>query len=168
MRAAINFCQVCGQAMTDRWSHGRMRRVCPSCGFIHFEDPKVAVTALVEHDDRVLLIRRAMNPERGKWALPGGYVDYGEDPREAAQREVREETGLEVEITRLVGVRGGPSPYGGPTVIIDYAARVTGGTAQPLDDAAEIGWYAAADPLPEIAFDSTRDLLATWQAARRI
>jgi len=54
-----------------------MRSVCPSCGFVHFTDPKVAVIALVTHADKILLARRAVDPAKGKWALPGGYMDAG-------------------------------------------------------------------------------------------
>lgn len=157
----VNFCQVCGHAMEDRFAFGKTRRACPSCGYIHFRDPKVAAVVLIERDDHVLLVRRAVNPEQGKWALPAGYIDYGEDPREAAVREVREETGLEIEITQLLAVEGAPSKFGASIVII-FAGTVLNGTARPCDDAAEILWFAAGDPLPDLAFDSTRTMLADW------
>ena len=107
------------------------------------------------------MVRRAINPERGKWALPAGYIDDGEDPREAAIREVREETGLAIEITRLIDVQTGPDSHGASIVII-YAARVLDGIARPLDDADAVLWYAVGDPLPELAFESTRQMLDTW------
>src|SRR5690606_33499003 len=106
MTPPVNYCQVCAAPMVDRMAYGKLRRVCPACGFVHFDDPKVAVVLFIEQDDRVLLVRRGINPERGKWALPAGYVDAGEDPREAAVREAREETSLEVRITRLLDVMG--------------------------------------------------------------
>jgi 8-oxo-dGTP diphosphatase len=161
MRPPANYCQVCGHTLTDRWAHGKMRRVCPACGFVHFDDPKVAVAAFIERDNRVLLVRRAMNPERGKWALPAGYVDYGENPREAVIREVREETSLEVEVTRLVSVDGSPGTFGASIVII-YAASVVNGSARPQDDAEAVLWLSASDSLPELAFESTRTMLNAW------
>ncbi len=161
MRASVNFCQVCGHAMIDGLAYGKSRRVCPECGYIHFTDPKVAAVVFIEKDHRVLLVRRAINPERGKWALPAGYIDDGEDPREAAIREVREETGLAIEITRLIDVQTGPDSHGASIVII-YAARVLDGVARPLDDADAVLWYAVGDPLPELAFASTRQMLDTW------
>ncbi len=169
MRAPVNFCQVCGTAMIDQHAHGRLRRVCPDCGFIHFADPKVAVVVFIEQDKRVLLVRRSMDPARGKWALPAGYVDDGEDPQAAAMREVREETGLTVEITQLVGVEGGPdqSEGSGASIVILYTARVISGEAHPLDDADAICWYAAADPLPDIAFESTHTILTDWIARQQ-
>jgi len=162
MRPPANFCQVCGHPLEDRLAHGRMRRVCPSCGFIHFEDPKVAVTVFIEDQGRVLLVRRAFNPERGKWALPAGYVDYGEDPAAAAIREVKEETGLDIAIVGLLEVHGGSGQFGA-SVVITYAATVLGGVAGPHDDADAMLWLSPGDALPDIAFDSTRQALAAWQ-----
>jgi 8-oxo-dGTP diphosphatase len=157
----VNYCQVCGTKMEDRQAFGKVRRVCPACGFVHFRDPKVAAVTFIEKDGHVLLIRRAVDPERGKWALPAGYIDYGEDPRRAAAREVYEETGLTVTITRLIEVEGGPGTYGASIVII-FAARVVNGVAQPRDDAEAVRWYAPSDPLPDLAFESTHMMLDRW------
>lgn len=162
MRPPANFCQVCGHPLEDRLARGRMRRVCPACGFIHFEDPKVAVAAFVEDRGRVLLVRRAYNPQRGKWALPAGYVDYGEDPAAAVIREVKEETGLDVAVIGLLSVIGGPT-VSGASIVITYAVTALGGAAQPHDDADALLWLSPGDALPDIAFDSTRQALAAWQ-----
>jgi ADP-ribose pyrophosphatase YjhB (NUDIX family) len=166
MRGPVNFCQVCGHAMTDRFTYGKTRRVCPECGYVHFSDPKVAAVVFIEQDHRVLLVRRAMNPERGKWALPAGYIDDGEDPRDAAIREVGEETGLTIEITRLIDVQSGPNLHGASIVII-FAGRVWDGVARPLDDVDAVLWVAAGDPLPELAFESTRRMLEIWMACHQ-
>ncbi len=162
MKSPVNFCQVCGHAMEDRVAYGKLRRVCPECGFVHFADPKVAAVTLVEKDNRVLLVRRAMSPERGKWALPGGYVDFGENPYQAARREVYEETGLDVVITGLVDVYG----HGGP-IVITFTARVKNGVARAQDDADAIMWFAADQELPDLAFESTRAMLGDWIARQR-
>lgn len=162
MRPPANFCQVCGQRLVERPAHGKVRRVCPACGFTHFHDPKVAVAALVEDQNRVLLVRRAHNPERGKWALPAGYVDDGENPAVAVVREVREETGLDVAVVALLSVDGGPVNFGA-SIVITYAVTVRGGLARPRDDAVALLWLRPGDELPEIAFDSTRQALAAWQ-----
>ena len=91
----LNFCPRCGQALEDAFVFGRVRRVCPACGLVVFRDHKVAAAALVEDAaGRVLLVRRAWDPQRGYWSLPAGFVDEDESPPEAALRECREETGL--------------------------------------------------------------------------
>ncbi|NLE51931.1 MAG: NUDIX hydrolase [Chloroflexi bacterium] len=161
----VNFCQVCGAAMIDANRFGKLRRTCPACGYIHFDDPKVAAVVFIERDGAVLLVQRAVDPERGKWALPAGYIDYGEHPAEAAIREVHEETGLEIAISGLLAVQGGAAEIGASIVII-YAGRVVNGVAQPLDDADAIGWFKKGDPLPDIAFESTHAMLDAWRAGR--
>lgn len=161
----INFCQVCGAPMVNAERFGKLRRACPACGYVHFDDPKVAAVVFIERSGKVLLVRRAFDPERGKWALPAGYIDYGEHPAKAAIREVREETGLTVAIAGLLDVQGGATEFGASIVIV-YAARVVDGVAQALDDAEEVGWFGRSDPLPEIAFASTRTMLEAWRSGR--
>lgn len=166
MRYPANYCQVCGHPLEDRFIHGKTRRACPSCGFVHYENPKVAVAAFVESEGRVLLVHRCFNPERGKWALPAGFVDYGEDPVQAVTREVKEETGLDIAVTDLLEVTTNSDQLGA-SIVICYTATVTGGTAHAHDDADAILWLAPDDPLPDLAFESTRRAVARWRAAWR-
>jgi NADH pyrophosphatase NudC (nudix superfamily) len=100
----VNYCPSCGNPTTRKFVHGRDRPVCDHCGRIHFEEPKVAAGALVMQEGKVLLVRRIMEPKRGMWSLPAGFVDADEDPAAAAIREVREETGMDIEIEGLLDV----------------------------------------------------------------
>ncbi len=144
-----------------------MRRVCEACGFIYFRDPKVAAVVFAVQDGRVLLVRRGVDPQSGRWALPAGYVDYGEAPREAAVREVCEETGMTVRITRLIDVLGPDAPGGTSAIVILFEAEVTGGTLAAQDDVEEVAFFAPDEvPMDEIAFESTRLLLAGWLAQK--
>ncbi len=156
MSQPILYCPHCGARTAQLERFGKLRPVCPTCGYVHFEDPKVAVAVFIRRQDEVLLVLRANDPERGKWALPAGYVDRGEDPRAAAEREVLQETGLQVQVTRLIDVI-----YEGVIVII-YEASVIGGGLCAADDAAEARWFTRQD-LPEIAFRSTQQVLAAWR-----
>ena len=160
----VNFCPRCGAALETRECFGEPRPCCPDCGYVHFYHPQVAAAVFIHDAERVLLIKRAVEPERGKWALPAGYVDAFEDPRQTAVREVREETGLDVRVTRLVDVFHS-THRPGASIIIVYAAEVTGGELQPLDDAEAVEWFGP-DELPELAFESTRKIVAAWQATR--
>jgi ADP-ribose pyrophosphatase YjhB (NUDIX family) len=157
----VKFCPRCGTALEARETGGKLRPVCPACGFVVFFDPKVAAVALVERGGKVLLVRRVMNPEQGKWTLPGGFVDAGEDPRLAAVRECREETGLAVEITGLLDVVYSNDHPRGASIVLAYQARLLGGDLSPSDDADRAGFFAP-DELPEIAFEATRVALAKW------
>ena len=101
---------------------------------------------------RVLLIRRKNPPSAGSWALPGGFVEENEDPRDACVRELKEETGLDVVVERLGGVFGKPGrDPRAHTVTIVYVCRVVGGAATGGDDAAEARWFSPGE-LPWLAF----------------
>lgn len=157
----MHFCPRCGHPLIDLKQFGKTRRACESCGFVHFHDPKVAAAAFIVRDDRVLLVRRVARPEIGRWALPAGYVDYGEDPREAAIREVAEETGLCIRVTGLVDVIAGEAPDGGASIVIVYTGDVIGGELAPHDDVDEARFFRGNE-IPDVAFRSTQRLLARW------
>lgn len=151
------YCPRCTTPLETRLVMDKPRRVCPACGFIHFTDPKVGVGVLVQQDGRILLVRRLMDPERGKWSLPAGFVDQGEDPRETAVRETFEETNLRVAITGLVDVYFNRTQNGlGASIFILYHAELLGGELQAGDDADAVGFFAL-DALPELAFSSTKE-----------
>jgi ADP-ribose pyrophosphatase YjhB (NUDIX family) len=140
---------------------GSERPVCPDCGRVIFYDPKVAVICIVPRDGRVLMIRRATDLGYGLWGLPGGYVDRGEVVERAAAREVREETGLEVETGELIGLF---SEAGEPVMVAVYAAKETGGTLEAGPEALEVGFFDIRD-LPELAFPRDREVLAKWRGS---
>lgn len=160
----FRFCPNCATPLTMQFYAGAIRPVCPACGFVQFHDPKVAVVGLVEHEGRVLLVRRAAQPEQGKWALPGGYMDAGEMPEAAIVREIHEETGIAVEVGALLGIH--PQRATAETItgiVLAYACTVATGAAADAragDDALECRWFATDDLPADIAFDSTHELLA--------
>lgn len=141
--------------MITRQVAGRPRRACSSCDYVHFTDPKVGVGALVTQGDKVLLVRRRMEPERGKWSIPAGFLDHGEDPRSTAEREVLEETGLRVRIVELLDVFNNPPGQGGASIFILFGAELLGGEMVAGDDADAVGFFAL-DELPDLAFASTQ------------
>jgi ADP-ribose pyrophosphatase YjhB (NUDIX family) len=162
MIRTAHFCPICGTALEQQHRAGALRPVCPQCTHIVFFDPKVAVVVFVEQDGKILLIKRAGDPGKGRWAFVAGFVDAGEAPQEAARREFREETGVDIAIIRLLDVFARTDGDGGTAdIIIAYAARITGGTLQALDDAEAVGWFAA-DELPELVFATTFILVDRW------
>lgn len=159
-------CIRCGARMEERPSYGRPRPVCPACGYIHFEDPKVAAAVIVEREGKILLVRRIYDPEEGKWSLPAGFVDGGEDPQLAAVRECLEETGLTVRILGLFDVIYGLEHARGASIVIVYRAAVEAGTLTPGDDAADAAFFDASD-LPPLAFRATERAVHRWAEAGR-
>lgn len=143
--------------MSTRIVADRPRRACTRCEFVHFPDPKVGVGVLVVHDGRVLLVRRVMEPEAGRWGLPGGYLDAGEDPRQAAAREAAEEAGIRVRVGPLVEVVVNP-PGSGASLFLLYEATYLDGAVCAGDDADGAGFFGPTE-LPDLAFASTRAAL---------
>ena len=152
------FCPRCGTALLHEERFGKVRPVCPQCGWIHFLDPKVAAAVLVEQDGRVLLVRRVNEPFRGFWTLPAGFVNGGEYPAEAAARECLEETGLSVRVTRVFDIVSGREHPRGADFVIVYHAEVVGGELSPNDDADAAEWFPLKD-LPPLAFRATQKVL---------
>ena len=157
----LNYCPRCGHALEDREAFGRMRRCCPACDLIVFRDHKIAAGVLVEHAGKVLLVRRRMRPREGTWTFPAGFVEFDEDPADAAVRECREETGLEVELTSLLDVIAGREHERGADIVVVYCARLVGGELKADDDVDRVDFFALNE-LPPLAFRATRVALDKW------
>ena len=152
----MEYCSACGGRLDASGRHP----VCTACGRTHHRDPKVGVGVVVVQDGRLLLVCRGVPPGKALWALPAGYVDADEDPRAAAAREAREETGLEVAVGAVLDVYPSAAAAGGghrgASFFLAFLATVLGGELAAADDALDASFFAA-DELPELAFLSTRD-----------
>jgi ADP-ribose pyrophosphatase YjhB (NUDIX family) len=139
------------------------RLTCLNCGWVHYEDPKVAAGILVlRHSEvsptnEVLLVRRTMEPYIRQWSIPAGFVNAFEDPQAAAVRECREETGLVVHIVSLFDVLYGREHPRGADILLVYRADVIGGKLAAADDADQAAWFLL-DNLPSLAFENTRKI----------
>jgi ADP-ribose pyrophosphatase YjhB (NUDIX family) len=142
---------------------GEVRLTCPNCGWVHYEDPKVAAGVVIVIDGRILLVRRIMDPYAGLWSIPAGFVNALEDPARAAERECREETGLQVEHGDLFEMLTGREHSRGADIFLVYNARVIGGDLHAADDADKAAWFPL-DDLPELAFASTKKVIAALRA----
>lgn len=140
------------------------RLVCPSCGLVLYENPAPTAGAIVnDREGRIMLVRRAIEPFKGRWDVPGGFIKPGEDGDDALRRELAEELGVEVLVGAAAEVIA--DTYGAdgvPTLNIFYLARIVRGEPAPADDVAEIAWFGADElpPASEIAFPCVREVLA--------
>lgn len=158
------FCPRCGGTLASRILRAAdpPRLACQACGFVLFIDPKVATGAVFNLDGGVLLVRRAIEPSYGKWVFPGGYVDRGESLECAAIREVKEECGLDVCLTRLLGVY---SYAGNPVILIVYVGEVMGGAIQVDDEGLEARCFSPQEiPWNHLAFPTTGEVLRDYVA----
>jgi len=160
------FCPRCASAL----SHQKGRVECGECGFVQYANSAPTASAfLVDDVGRVLLARRAYEPDAGLWDLPGGFLEEGESPLDGLRRELLEETGLLVEIGHFVGVfmdTYGDGP--GVTAVLNlvWEARALGGEPAPADDVSELRWFRR-NALPddeELAFRWLAGSLRAWAA----
>jgi ADP-ribose pyrophosphatase YjhB (NUDIX family) len=133
---------------------------------VFYLDPKLAVGTIITDDrNRVVLVRRAIEPGYGKWVFPGGYVDRGEEVRAAAVREAREETGLDVRLERLINIY---SYAGRVPVIVVYSATMMGGCLGCDEEGLEARFFEPETiPWEELAFRSTREALQEFLGLTR-
>lgn len=160
---STRFCTRCATSLVTREVGGRRRPACPRCGQVVFADPKVGVGVLLARGEQVLLVRRGVQPGRGLWALPGGYLDAGEDPAAAAEREALEEAGLVVRAVGLLDLVHDASP-GGASVFLTFLAQEDDPSAAPVaDDDADEAVFHPVGALPTLAFTSTARAVRRWQ-----
>jgi ADP-ribose pyrophosphatase YjhB (NUDIX family) len=161
---APRFCAKCGAALRPR--NGDPHPECTACGRIAYRNPAVGVAVVILAGERILLGRRSRGPYAGRWCIPCGYVDWNEDIRDAARRELREETALEVELGAVLAVHSNFHDRAKQTVGVWFRGRVIGGEARAGDDLDELGYFPLARP-PELAFPTDAAVIAELAAASR-
>jgi ADP-ribose pyrophosphatase YjhB (NUDIX family) len=158
----FNFCPRCGSRLEVRLlkDGDPERLVCGECGFVFYQGPKLVAGAIFELDGGIVLIQRDIEPGYGKWTFPGGFVERGERAESAAEREVLEETGLEIEVREIVGLY---TYEGEVPAIAVFAAGVTGGEPIPLDETMDVRSFPRHGlPWAEMAFPSTEHALKDY------
>ncbi len=151
-RNNFKHCTRCGGILAECVIDGKERLKCEVCGHIQYLNPTPAVGVCVVEEDKILLVQRAVEPKKGLWQIPAGFLEIDEDVEDCARREMKEETSLEVELKEILGVY---SVFDDPRyvcVLVFYRGMITGGTLIAGDDAADAGFFSP-EALPPIAFD---------------
>jgi ADP-ribose pyrophosphatase YjhB (NUDIX family) len=160
--AGLEFCPRCSSQLATKAVRGHERLVCPSCGYIFYMTPAPVTCAIVHRDRTILLVRRKYPPQAGKWCLPAGFVETREHPEESARREVKEETGLEIEIEGIFDTWASEEDPRTPVVAFAFTARVVGGDLQPGDDADRAEFFEETSLPDDIAFNTHSAAIAKY------
>lgn len=159
------FCPRCGSHLEKSFIDNSQRLKCAddNCDFIYYHNPIPAAGALVINDGKILLVKRAVIPKAGWWCLPAGFMEWSEHPTDTAVREIKEETGLDIQLNDFFEVYSGNDDPRMNAVLILYLARVVGGELTAGDDALEADFFAFDNIPDKIAFHSHRQALADYR-----
>lgn len=158
VKKKFKYCVSCGAELSLMKMEDRQRSVCPKCGWIHYENPLPCAAAFVGNKKgEILLVKRGIEPAKGMWALPSGFIEIDETPQAACLRELKEETGLDGRILRLLGVYAQESAMYKHVLIIGYEVEAAG-VLCPGSDSISVRYFLPTG-LPEIAFPSHREMI---------
>ena len=157
---AWNHCPICGLALAPAHDGQSDRPYCGPCDRFYYSNPVPAACCVVTRGSDILFVQRAVEPCKGMWSLPGGFVEVGESPEEAALRELTEETGLHGLRLRLLGTNSQRSRFGS-VLVIAYAVDSWEGELVAGSDAMDAGFFATAER-PALAFQAHRDFIARF------
>lgn len=164
----FRFCPVCagelGSLVIKPGEPARL--VCSSCSFVFYQDPKLAACSVVEVEGKVVLLQRGIEPQKGMWVLPGGFVDRGEVVEAAAMRETEEECGIKTRIGDLLGVYSYPDRV---VVVVAFLAQYVSGSLGARDESMDMK-LVPPDRIPwgDLAFPSTVDALKDYVRKKKV
>jgi 8-oxo-dGTP diphosphatase len=148
-KAEFNYCPLCGEKLTVDFIEGRERKNCHFCGFVDYRNPLPCVAIIGIKENKIALIKRGIEPSKGEWAPPSGFIESGETSEEAVLRELYEETSLKGEVIELLGVHSQYTDIYGNLVIIIFLVEIIEGEIKAGDDALDAKFFDFED-LPEM------------------
>jgi 8-oxo-dGTP diphosphatase len=157
------YCPWCASPLATRHCDGRERLYCPNCDFIWYHNPIPAAGAIIEQDGQILLVKRKFEPRIGDWCFPAGFMEYDESPVECCVRELKEETGLDIRITRLFWNYAGHDDPRAHAILALYLAEIDGGMLCAGDDAIEVRYFDLYKTPPNIAFQTHREAIDDYR-----
>ena len=162
--AHLEYCSNCGEKNIFGPMEGQSRFYCKFCKKIHYENPKPTATLICMNEDKLLLVKRAVEPAKGKWGLPGGFIELGETPNEGAIRELKEETNLNGNPIRLLGHCSHHNTIFGDVLLLGIEMKVVNwGEMEAGDDAAAAKLFILNE-LPPLAFSCHEKIVKIFQS----
>jgi len=159
---AIKSCPLCAQGLQTTLLNGRIRLVCFACEFVHWDNPLPVTATIVPKENKIVLVKRKYPPFIDDWCLPGGFIEAHETPEDSAIREVEEETGLKIEIERIL--EASAPGKGINVIIIFYLAKPANGSLVAGDDASEVACFSQAKLPTNVAFPLHKQMIDKWFA----
>ncbi|PCJ60318.1 MAG: hypothetical protein COA73_08265 [Candidatus Hydrogenedentota bacterium] len=161
-----NYCPNCSFKLIEAHDGQSIRPHCPDCNKYYYYNPVPAACCfLTNENDELLMVQRSVEPRKGLWTMPGGFVESGETTEEAALRELEEETGLRGTGLRLLGTSTRASKISGGVIVIAYAVESWEGEMEAKTDAMDLGFFSR-DKRPDIAFEVHEELIQTYDNLR--
>lgn len=157
------WCPRCAVELSISKIEEKIRPHCTSCGFIYYLNPTPAAGAMIVQNGAILMVQRSVEPRRGDWCMPAGFMEWNEHPQQTAIREIKEETGLEIRITGIFDIFFGMDDPRTHAVLILYHADIVGGVLAPSDDALDARFFPFTQLPENIAFQAHRDALTLYK-----
>jgi 8-oxo-dGTP diphosphatase len=157
------YCSTCNNKNELSTIEGQIRYHCIQCGTIHYQNPKPTATLICMRNTDILLVKRAFEPAKGEWSLPGGFIELGETPEDAAVRELKEETNLNGEVVKLLGHCSHFNSVFGDILLIGLQMKINNwDSLKAGDDAEDAKIFNISDP-PNLAFECHQKIFRMYK-----
>ena len=147
------YCSTCNTKNQFNEIEGAIRYHCPKCKAIHYQNPKPTATLICIQNKKILLVKRAFEPAKGAWSLPGGFIELGETPKDAAKRELKEETNLNGEVIKLLGHCSHFNSVFGDILLIGMEMKINNWDSLIHGDDADGAEFFKVENCPKLAFE---------------
>lgn len=164
----LKYCPQCGKEMIFKLTDERERLFCPSCGYIIYRNPIPAANAIIVKNGKILLAKRKVEPRKGQWSLPGGFLEFEESPEQAAIRELFEETGLKIKLKDLITVGFSRTTRDRHVLIIFYSADIVKGRLKAGSDVLKLKYFDLNKLPKNMAFKTHADAIKEWRNKYKI
>ena len=157
------YCSTCKTKNHYNKIEGQIRYHCPNCKTIHYQNPKPTATLICINNNKILLVKRAFEPAKGCWSLPGGFIELQETPEDAAKRELKEETNLNGKVIKLLCHCSHFNSVFGDILLIGMLMKIENWKSlKPGDDASEAQLFDI-DRCPKLAFECHHKIFLNYK-----
>ena len=162
--AHLEFCSNCGNKNIHGWKEGNLRYFCDNCDIVHYENPKPTATLICIYENKLLLVKRAVEPAKGQWGLPGGFIELGETPHEGAIRELKEETNLKGKPISFLGHCSHHNTIFGDVLLLGIEMKIENWSELEAGDDASEAQLFELNNLPSLTFSCHEQIVEMFKS----